>query len=176
MTLPRGRLPYAHGLKAIATNQKLTTVAFNEKTAETQLNPKAYAYAAERKSLTDGKFLAGLMKAGLRVYYNSVPLTNGGKLWNRGSVFVLRGENRQTENLALTIENIAAATGQEVTALASGFSDAGPDLGSNKMQFISNRKVGILKSDEATPAAYGEVWHFLNNSFTTLYASLAKTV
>lgn len=153
-------LPYAHGLKAIATNQKLTTVAFNEKTAETQLNPKAYAYAAERKSLTDGKFLAGLMKAGLRVYYNSVPLTNGGKLWDRGSVFVLRGENRQTENLAQTIENIAAATGQEVTALASGFSDAGPDLGSNKMQFISNRKVGILKSDQATPAAYGEVWHF----------------
>ena len=34
-------LPYAHGLKAIATNQKLTTVAFNEKTAETQLHPKA---------------------------------------------------------------------------------------------------------------------------------------
>ena len=130
------------------------------KSNKVQLDPKAYAYAAERNSLTDGKFLAGLMKAGLRVYYNSEPLTNGGKRWERGSVFVLRGENRQTENLAQTIEEIAAETGQEVTALATGFSDEGPDLGSNKMQFIANRKVGILKSDQATPAAYGEVWHF----------------
>ena len=153
-------LPYAHGLKAVATNQNLNTEAYVEKANKVQLDPKAYAYAAERNSLTDGKFLAGLMKAGLRVYYNSEPLTNGGKRWERGSVFVLRGENRQTENLAQTIEEIAAETGQEVTALASGFSDEGPDLGSNKMQFIANRKVGILKSDQATPAAYGEVWHF----------------
>ena len=153
-------LPYAHGLKAVATNQRLNTKAFDEETPNVELDPKAYAYAAERKSLEDGKLLAGLMKAGLRVYYNSTPLTNGGKRWDRGSIFVLRGENRQFKDLSAIIQKIAKETGQEVIALASGFSDQGPDLGSNKMQFISNRNVGILKSDRATPAAYGEVWHF----------------
>ena len=63
---------------------------------------------------------------------------------------------------------IAKETGQEVIALASGFSDQGPDLGSNKMQFISNRNVGILKSDRATPAAYGEVWHFFEQQLHPL--------
>lgn len=153
-------LPYAHGLNAIATNQNLNTQAFKEKEPQQQLDPNAYAYAAERSSLTDGKFLAGLVKAGLRVYYNTVPLTNSGKRWERGSVFVLRGENRQAENLTATIAQIAQKTGQEVTAIRSGFSDQGPDLGSNSMQFITNRTIGILKSDEATPAAYGELWHF----------------
>ena len=153
-------LPYAHGLKAVATNQRLNTKTFEEEIPNVELDPKAYAYAAERKSLEDGKLLAGLMKAGLRVYYNSTPLTNGGKRWDQGSVFVLRGENRQFKDLSATIEKIAKETGQEVIALASGFSDQGPDLGSNKMQFISNRNVGILKSERATPAAYGEVWHF----------------
>ena len=167
-------LPYAHGLKAVATTQNLSTEAYIEKENKVQLDPKAYAYAAERKSLTDGKFLAGLMKAGLRVYYNNEPLTNGGKRWERGSVFVLRGENLQTKNLAQTIEEIAAETGQEVTALASGFSDEGPDLGSNKMQFIANRKVGILKSDQATPAAYGEVWHFFEQQLHYPLRQLSK--
>ena len=108
------------------------------------------------------------MKAGLRVYYNSEPLTNGGKRWERGSVFVLRGENRQTENLAQTIEEIAAETGQEVTALASGFSDEGPDLGSNKMQFIANRKVGSSKVIKRLPLPMGKYGTFSNNSSTTL--------
>ena len=121
-----------------------------------------------KEELEDGKLLAGLMKAGLRVYYNSTPLTNGGKRWDRGSVFVLRGENRQFKDLSAIIEKIAKETGQEVIALASGFSDQGPDLGSNKMQFISNRNVGILKSDRATPAAYGKYGTFLSNNYTTL--------
>ena len=153
-------LPYAHGLKAIATNQSLKTVALEKETFTPSIDPNAYAYAAERKSIEDGKLLAALIKADLRVYYNQEPLTNGGKRWERGSVFVLKGENKHLPNLAQTIEEIAIKTKQPMQSLASGFSDEGPDLGSNKMRFISNKKIGILKSDSATPASYGEIWHF----------------
>lgn len=153
-------LPYAHGLKAMATNQNLKTEAFTVEKENTAIDPMAYAYAAERKSMKDGKLLAALIKADLRVYYNQEPLTNGGKRWERGSVFVLRGENKHLPNLAATIEKIAEETQQEISSLSSGFSEEGPDLGSNKMRFISNKTIGILKSDNATPASYGEIWHF----------------
>ncbi len=153
-------LPFAHGLKAVATNQSLKTVSYNQEASTTSIDPNAYAYAAERKSIEDGKLLAALIKANLRVYYNQEPLTNGGKRWERGSVFVLKGENRQQADLAGIIEEIVKTTQQEMHSLASGFSDNGPDLGSNKMRFISNKKIGILKSDQATPASYGEIWHF----------------
>ena len=153
-------LPYAHGLKAVATNQSLKTVAFEKEAFGSTIDPNAYAYAAERKSIEDGKLLAALIKADLRVYYNQEPLSNGGKRWDRGSVFVLKGENKHLPDLAQTLEEIVAKTQQPMQSLASGFSDLGPDLGSNKMRFISNKKIGILKSDRATPASYGEIWHF----------------
>ncbi len=153
-------LPYAHGLKAVATNQNLKTIPLETKTKAPKIDPTAYAYAAERKSIEDGKLLAALIKANLRVYYNEEPLTNGGKRWERGSVFVLKGENKHLPNLVETLEEITATTQQEMQSLASGFSDEGPDLGSNKMRFISNKKIGVLKSDNAIPASYGEIWHF----------------
>jgi len=153
-------LPYAHGLKAVATNQTLKTVAFKKEVSTSTLDPNAYAYAAERKSIEDGKLLAALINSNLRVYYNKEPLTNGGKRWEIGSVFVLKGENRHLPDLGKTLENITTNTQQEIHALSSGFSEEGPDLGSNKMQFIDNKRVGLLKSDRATPASYGEIWHF----------------
>ncbi len=144
----------------MATNQNLKTVTLEKEKTTTAIDPTAYAYAAERKSMEDGKLLAALIKADLRVYYNQEPLTNGGKRWERASIFVLRGENKHLPNLAATIEKIAEETQQEMSALSSGFSEEGPDLGSNKMRFISNKTIGILKSDNATPASYGEIWHF----------------
>lgn len=159
-------LPYAHGLKAVATNQSLKTVAFEKEKFSSTIDPDAYAYAAERKSIEDGKLLAALINADLRVYYNQEPLTNGGKRWDRGSVFVLKGENKHLPNLAQTIKEIVEKTQQPMHALTSGFSDEGPDLGSNKMRYISNKKIGILKSDRATPASYGEIWHFFEQQLS----------
>ena len=41
--------PYAHGLKAVATNQRLNTKTFEEEIPNVE--QKAYAYAAERRAL-----------------------------------------------------------------------------------------------------------------------------
>ena len=153
-------IPYAHGLKAVATNQKLDVKPFAENTNYSPLPPNAYAYATERKSLTDGIFLSALIKAGIRVFYNQVPLVNGGKRWNEGSLFILSGANRMTPNLSKKIDEIAKKTNQKIIPLTTGYSEEGPDLGSNRMQFIKNRRVGILKSDKASPINYGEIWHF----------------
>ena len=153
-------LPYAYGLSAMASNQKIKTKPFEVIRVKNTLDNNAYAYAAERKSFQDGKFLAALIKNNIRVFYNEVPLTNGGRKWDEGSVFILRGENGHIPNLTQLLTSIADSTEQDIVSLSSGFSDKGPDLGSNQVRYIKNKKIGVLKSDNASPINYGEIWHF----------------
>ena len=153
-------LPYAYGLKAVASNQNVKTKPLATSTERPSIEKNAYAYAAERKSIQDGQYLTALIKAGIRVSFNEVPLTNGGKAWDMGSVFVLKTQNKHIADLGELVAKIAKETNQEVSALSSGLSDKGPDLGSNQMRFIANKNIGLLKSDHASPLAYGEIWHF----------------
>ena len=169
-------LPYAYGLKGIASNQTIQGVDYKVKENKViSVNPGAYAYAAKRETIDDGKYIAALIKEGIRAYYNEVPLTNGGMYWPMGSIFVLRGENKQHLNLAEKINAIAKKTGQDVMSLSSGFSDEGPDLGSNQIQYIANKKIGILKSDSASPSGYGEIWHFFEQQLKYPLTQLSDT-
>ncbi len=153
-------LPYAYGLKAVASNQNVKTKSVEATSKIPDVEKNSYAYAAERKSIQDGLFLAALIKAGIRVSYNQVPLTNGGKKWAIGSVFILKTQNKHLPNLGEIVASIAKETSQEVSSLRSGLSDQGPDLGSNQLRSITNKTIGLLKSDNASPQGYGEVWHF----------------
>ena len=154
-------LPYAHGLKAVASQQKISnTIPFKEESIVTPPETKAYAYATGWRSYKDGKFLAALLKEKIRVRYNLKPLVNGGKRWAEGSLFILKGENKTIEEFDEKIRNLALENNQTLIPLASGFSDAGIDLGSNLMEFIPPKRVGLIKSDNSIPQRYGEIWYF----------------
>jgi len=154
-------LPYAYGLKAMASQQSFkNTVPFKEDTNKTNTSSKAYAYAAAWRSFEDGKFLAALLKEKIRVRYNLKPIQNGGQRWAEGSVFILKGENKKLEDFDATLRRVANETKQQITPLASGFSDRGLDLGSNQMKFIAPKRVGLIKSESARAQGYGEIWHF----------------
>ena len=154
-------LPYAYGLKAVASQQKISNTAPSKEKAVVNLPIiNAYAYATAWRSIEDGKFLAALLKEKIRVRYNLKPLDNGGKRWAEGSLFILKGENKTIDEFDKTIRKIALENNQNLTALASGFSDRGIDLGSSLMEFIPQKRVGLIKSDNSNPQGYGEIWHF----------------
>jgi len=154
-------LPYAYGLKAMASQQTIkNTIPFKADVKNSNTSSKAYAYAAPWRNFEDGKFLAALLKEKIRVRYNLKPIENGGQLWAEGSVFILKGENKTLESFDATLREIATKTKQKITPLASGFSDRGLDLGSNQMEFIAPKRVGLIKSKNVRPQGYGEVWHF----------------
>ena len=154
-------LPYAYGLKAVASQQKISNTApLKEKVFDPLPETNAYAYATAWRSIEDGKFLAALLNEKIRVRYNLKPLVNGGKRWAEGSLFILKGENKTIDEFDKKIKEIALKNSQNLTALASGFSDSGIDLGSNLMEFIPQKRVGLLKSDDSSPQGYGEIWHF----------------
>ena len=154
-------LPYAFGLEAVATNSSVeyTSLSF-EKRNIIPLSSSNYGYATTYKSLEDGKFLAALLKEKIGVRFNQVPVSNSGKSWDRGSLFILRGDNKKKLDYLEKISELAQKFNRKLTPITTGYSSAGPDLGAAELKLISTPKIGLLRSDSASSYNYGELWHF----------------
>lgn len=154
-------LPYAFGLKAVATKSTLEYSPYTiEKISDLTLQEDMYGYALEYKSLEDGKFLSALLKEGLGVRYNQVPITNSGKAWGRGSLFILKGDNQKKPNHLEKLAQLAAAFNRKLTPIETGYSSSGPDLGAAQLELIKAPRIALLRSDNASSYNYGEIWHF----------------
>ena len=154
-------LPYAFGLKAIATKLNLERSPHKiENRGELFLQKDMYGYALEYKSLEDGKFLSALLKEGLGVRYNKVSIINSGKAWDRGSLFILKGDNQKKPNYLDKVAQLAAEFNRKLTPIETGYSSSGPDLGSAELEFIKAPRIALLRSDRTSSYNYGEIWHF----------------
>ena len=154
-------LPYAYGLKTMASQQALAHTVYTPQQA-TKAVPKttAYGYAIHYESFKDAQFLAALLKAGMGVRQNRVALTNSGVYWKPGSVFILRGDQQKNEDYTQTLVEIAEDFKRTLHPISTGYSSQGPDLGAAALQLIKAPKIAVLKSEEANTLSYGEIWHY----------------
>ena len=154
-------LPYAYGLKAIATKEEVETEAIKINTeTNSVLSEKMYGYALSYGSFNDAKFIAALLKQGIGIRYTSLPISNSGKNWNPGSIFILKGDNLNHENYLKKIASLAKDFNRKLHPITTGYSTSGPDLGANELHLIKAPKIAILRSDDASTLSYGEVWHY----------------
>lgn len=154
-------LPYAYGLKANATTNDLATIpVIKTRKFQATLSNDHVGYALEYDSFEDSQFLAALLKNEFGVRYNSVPITNSGIQWDRGSLFILKGDNKKHENHLEHLSNLAQQFNKELRPITTGYSSSGPDLGAEELVLIKAPKIALLRSDQASANAYGEVWHF----------------
>ncbi len=158
-------LPYAYGLKAMATENSVETVPYRQAESESIiLSESAYGYALDYNSFNDSQFLAALLKANIGVRFNETPLRNSNKNWDRGSLFILRADNQNNENYLEKTAELAGQFKQILTPITSGFSDSGPDLGAAELVLIKAPRIGLLRSDAASSYNYGEIWHFFEQA------------
>tara|TARA_A100001011_G_scaffold396003_1_gene492667 strand:- start:43547 stop:45994 length:2448 start_codon:yes stop_codon:yes gene_type:complete len=154
-------LPYAYGLKASATSEILNTIPYKAKKIEfDQIDIGLYGYALPYKSFRDSKFLAVLLKEGLGVRINTIPITNSGKNWEEGSIFILKGDNLENENFTNKLKNLAQKYNRIIHPIQTGYSDKGPDLGADELKLIKAPRVALFKNDFTSSNRYGEVWYF----------------
>ena len=154
-------LPYAYGLNANATSESLNTIPFEAKKIRIdKINTDTYGFGFTYKSFRDSKFLAALLKEGLGVRINIVPLTNSGFKWEEGSLFVLKGDNLKNKNFINILKKLSKEYNRKIYPIKTGYSDAGPDLGADQLKLIKAPKIAIFKNDFTSPYRYGEVWHF----------------
>ena len=154
-------LPYAHGFKAVASQSKVSSTTTNPSTKNTinSVDKNAYAYISKWNSLEDATFLGDLLKNNIVPRFSEKPFSTNGKSFERGTLIILRNDNRNKdfdENLI----KIADKNKRQLTTTTTGFSDTGVDFGSSAVKPINKQKVALLSGEGTSSLSFGEIWHF----------------
>lgn len=166
-------LPYAHGVKAYATTQRVAGETITELSNTPAPVPNTnYGLFVSYSSVSDAKLLGALLKNGIKVRMNDKPVVYQKKRFERGTLIILKKENQARWN---TVNELVAASGSSAFEVESGFMDSGPDMGSPDVKMIHAPRVGLLSGEGIGSNAVGEVWHLfdrqLNYPLSIFHAS-----
>lgn len=158
-------LPYAYGLEAYATRQRLQPAGdfeFGPYQGPTGAAAEPYAYLLEWSSLADARFLAALLQKGVKARYATGQFAIEGRQYEAGTVVITLADNRKlgSSRFREIVSGTAGAFEHPVHAVSTGFSDSGFDLGSSSLEFIKTPRVAVLAGEDTQANSYGEVWHF----------------
>ncbi|RYU96489.1 M14 metallopeptidase family protein [Emticicia agri] len=156
-------LPYAYGLKAFATKEKLSVG--NPQSGNTipalTVEGKPYAYVASYNSFEDVKFLSQILSKGIKVRFNENPFETGGRKFEVGSIIITRTNNlRLGDEFDRIVQSAAKTFNINLLASNSGMVTSGNDFGSSSVNVLKNPRVAVISGDGISPTAFGEVWHF----------------
>jgi hypothetical protein len=152
-------LPYAYGLEALATDNSVGTTSYTRE-GQQPVQPSSYGYLADWDSMKDARFLAELLQKGIRVRRATKPFTLDGKPYARGSLIILKADNKHLPAYASLLETAAETHTKQLIPTQTGFVEEGKDFGSGSVQLIKAPKVAILGGEPTNTLDFGEVWHF----------------
>jgi len=153
-------LPYAYGLDAIASTSLVASNTSISKTISNIKNANATGYIVRWNSLKDAKFLADLLQQNIKIRFTEKPMVTDGQNFDRGSLIIVRGDNKKVENLDDLLVNTANKYNRKLKAVASGFSTSGPDFGSPDIKLVNKQKIAMLSGKGTSSLSYGALWHF----------------
>ncbi|WP_412068551.1 M14 family zinc carboxypeptidase [Rubrivirga sp. IMCC43871] len=155
-------LPYVYGVEGLAANDAVPTGG-PAPTEATLPSGRPYAYAADWRAASDARFLARLLRDGVGVRIIPEPFRAGGRDFGRGGLVITRAGNaRLGDRFDAVVRRAATETGESLAALAGGFAETGPDVGSNRVGFVRTPHVAVLADTPVSPTALGEVWHWFD--------------
>ena len=153
-------IPYAHGFEAIASKTKVNSSKISStKNNLNTIDNDAYAYISKWNSIEDAAFLSDLLQQNIAPRYAGKPFSLEGKSYDRGTLIILKNDNRTAE-FDKTLIEIANKHERNVQPVATGFVDTGLDFGSYSVKPIKKQKVALLSGEETSSLSFGEVWHF----------------
>jgi len=87
----------------------------------------------------------------------------------RGSLVVKRSRNVHVDELDVVLAEIARISGADIWATPTGWTDAGPSLGSNRILDLSPPRIGLLSGPGTDPASVGAVRWILEERYGIPY-------
>ncbi|MCS7017989.1 MAG: M14 family metallopeptidase [Cytophagales bacterium] len=157
-------LPYAMGLQAYASTERLSLSAYNKPTFVPNTLPSegAYAYLTAWNNFGHARLLAAWLKQGLNVRYAEQPFSINGISYNRGALMVSRADNAHISNFDQKVVETANQLQVTIQATQSGLVSSGIDLGSSDFQLISAPRIALVAGEGVYPTSFGEVWHYFD--------------
>jgi hypothetical protein len=110
--------------------------------------------------MKDAKFLAELLKAGIRVRKADHPFSLEGQSFDRGTLIITKGDNQYREDFLGVLKTTAEKYGKTITGSKTGFVDSGKDFGSSSIKMIAKPKIAVLSGGPTSTLRFGEIWHF----------------
>lgn len=155
-------LPYAYGLEAYALDETIDyNPGYTNNTRNVLTDKIEYAYAIPWTSQTSAKALAFLLKNQVNVRYASESFVSQGQNFAPGTLLVLRGDNRILgTSLKDILNQLNNSIITSITPLSNGFSNSGPDFGSDRMVLIKPQKVLVLGREGVNSNSFGQIWHY----------------
>nr|WP_321228635.1 M14 family metallopeptidase [uncultured Psychroserpens sp.] len=153
-------IPYAYGLDAVASKSLVSTAAFGKAPQLNTKNTSATGYVIKWNSLQDAQFLSDILKQGIKVRFTEKPFTAQGQTYERGSLIIVRGDNKKVDNFDDKLVSTGNEHSRVLNAITSGFSTSGPDFGSPDIKLVNPPKIAMLSGDYTSSLSYGALWHF----------------
>ena len=151
-------LPYALGFDCYAVKEKILSQGGSETVGKSKApTANEYAYLIDYNSFNEGKLLAALLQAGVKLRFAERDFICAGKKYNKGTLIILKNGN---DTHIQDVLKLAAAFNANIYGVASGFMESGFDFGSEKVHLIKSPSVAMLTGSDVSSTAAGEVWHF----------------
>jgi len=156
---------YAYGLDGYALTQRLDVqpASAPKKNVNNNATGSPYAYLARWQDLQDVGLLADLLKHDIKVRFASQPFKINDQSYERGTLVMTRSDNKTLgKSFDQLVQDIATAHNQQVDAVATGFVQAGSDLGSSTVRYLKKLRVALLSGSGTSATSVGEVWHYFD--------------
>ncbi|MGI9545891.1 MAG: M14 family metallopeptidase [Flavobacteriaceae bacterium] len=174
-------LPYAYGLDAMATGNKVVKQKFLQKSLSVKEEKEApYAYIADWNSMQDARFLSSLLRQGIRVRSTQESFKIDNAVHPSGTLIITKKDNEATRDFEEIIQNNAKKYRKELFGTKTGFVDDGRDLGSRHVKMLRKPKVAVISGTPTSTLSFGEIWYFMEQELdypmTTIEAERLKSI
>lgn len=154
--------PYAYGLSAFASKEKVAAVAAPV-SAMIKNENTTYGYAIPWQGVQAASLVGKLLQQGYKLRYAEAPFSVDGKSFRAGTVLVLKTANERWGATFLSnVQRLADQAHVKMHAISTGLVDKGFDFGSDRVRPLLAPRVGLLTGEGVSSTAVGEIWHFFD--------------
>lgn len=158
-------LPYAYGLQAYASIQKMNINPVKQEHFVKNPSTDSYAYAFDWQGIASAKITAALLKKGIRLRYSLSPFKIGRDDFDRGAVIITqKGNEKFGDSLWTTIATECDKNQVRIKALSTGYADEGFDFGSPSVKYMPPVKAAVFTGPDISSIGTGEIWDFFDNT------------
>lgn len=162
-------LPYAYGVAAYSVSREPDAgwqpTSKEDRALEESTSSSVSATEAEpygylvKPTLEAWAGMVRFMKAGGRATLLEKPFRNAAGAWPRGTIFLPRQAND-----SLTARVAASGLSGLATAVRTGWTEDGPELGTEESLGLSLPRVAVLTGEGTSATSYGAHWYFLEQT------------
>lgn len=158
-------LPHAYNLQAFGIPENLNAASnhIEMTTMKPTFSSQSYAFVAKWNSFEDARFVAQLMRSGVKVRFTTRSLTIANQKYDAGSVLIAKTSNERIwAQLVADLPDLAEKYAVRLMSLSTGMAEDGPDIGSSDVRVMKTPNVALLSGNGTSSLSVGEVWHYFD--------------